>query len=145
MIYNEVKQDLFTVSDDYFLAHCISSDFVMGAGIAVPFDRKFNLKYQFNQIKKKNPSLLAHPTCIRLDRVLNLITKKNVWEKPTYDTMTGALEKMKKICLDEEIKKIAMPKIGCGIDGLDWAKVSEIIKEIFADMEIEILICYIDE
>jgi O-acetyl-ADP-ribose deacetylase (regulator of RNase III) len=144
MNYEEVKRDLFTVSEDYYLAHCISSDFVMGAGIAVPFDRQFNLKPQFKQIKKKNPSLLTHPTCVRLGRVLNLITKKSVWDKPTYDTMTGALKKMKRICLDKGIKKIAMPKIGCGIDRLEWSKISGIIKEVFSDIDIEILVCYID-
>lgn len=136
--------DLFTVSEDHYLAHCISSDFAMSGGIAVPFDRKFSLKRQFNQIKKKNPSQLNHPTCILLGRIFNLITKKNVWDKPTYDTMTTALKKMKKLCLDKGIKKIAMPKIGCGIDRLEWSKVSEIIKDIFSNTEIEILVCYID-
>lgn len=33
-----------------------------------------------------------------------------------------------------------MPKIGCGIDRLNWKKVSEIIKEIFEDVDIEIII-----
>ena len=52
MHYQELQKDLFTVSEDYYLAHCISSDFVMGGGIAVPFNKKFDLKEQFRQIKK---------------------------------------------------------------------------------------------
>ena len=30
----EEKRDLFDVSEDYYLAHCISADFALGAGIA---------------------------------------------------------------------------------------------------------------
>lgn len=44
MIIKEVKKDLFTVSDDYALAHCISADFALGAGIAKEFDRRFDAR-----------------------------------------------------------------------------------------------------
>lgn len=30
MIYREEVRDLFSVPDDYYLAHCISADFGMG-------------------------------------------------------------------------------------------------------------------
>lgn len=39
MIYNEIHGDLFSVDDSYHLAHCISADFALGAGIAVQFTR----------------------------------------------------------------------------------------------------------
>lgn len=38
---------------------------------------------------------------------------------------------------------IAMPKIGCGLDKLEWSKVKAIIEEVFAGTDIEILICYL--
>ncbi|OLS32627.1 MAG: hypothetical protein HeimAB125_06950 [Candidatus Heimdallarchaeota archaeon AB_125] len=143
MHYQELQKDLFTVSEDYYLAHCISSDFVMGGGIAVPFNKKFDLKEQFRQIKKENPSVLDHPTCILLGRVFNLITKNLVFHKPTYETMKQALERMREICVEKSIKKLAMPKVGSGIDKLEWNKVRDIIHEVFSDSEIEILVCYI--
>ena len=31
------KRDLFTVPKDYYLCHCISADFALGAGIAKKF------------------------------------------------------------------------------------------------------------
>lgn len=48
---------------------------------------------------------------------------------------------MKNICVEKQIQKIAMPIIGCGLDGLKWDKVSEIIKDVFNDINIEILVC----
>ena len=36
-----------------------------------------------------------------------------------------------------------MPKIGCGLDKLQWGKVREIIKEEFKDVDIQIEIRYL--
>lgn len=44
---------------------------------------------------------------------------------------------------ENNIEKIAMPKIGCGLDKLNWCDVSSAIKEIFADSSIEIVVCYL--
>ena len=41
---NEVKKDLFSVSEEYYLAHCISADFGMGKGIVVEFNKRFDMK-----------------------------------------------------------------------------------------------------
>lgn len=44
MIFRQEHMDLFTVSDEYFFAHCISADFAMGKGIAVEFNKRYNMK-----------------------------------------------------------------------------------------------------
>ena len=48
---------------------------------------------------------------------------------------------MKKICLENNITKIAMPTIGAGLDRLVWSDVSKQINHIFEDTDIEILVC----
>ena len=50
MIYKEEIRDLFSVPEDYYLAHCISADFGMGKGIVVEFNNRFNMK-QILQMK----------------------------------------------------------------------------------------------
>jgi len=40
---------------------------------------------------------------------------------------------------------IAMPKIGCGLDKLDWSKVRSIIEDIFEDVDCEIVVMYLEE
>lgn len=145
MIYREENMDLFSVSDDYYLAHCISADFNMGRGIVVEFNRRFDMK---RKLQSKYPNYLSQYThkriggdCILEGKVFNLITKERYFHKPTIITMRLALEKMKQICLENNIKKIAMPVIGCGLDRLNWNDVSEQIKSIFTDMHVEILVC----
>lgn len=148
MIYKEEHRDLFSVSNDYYLAHCISADFAMGKGIAVEFNKRFNMK---NVLTNKYPDYFSFfvnkfseeydGDCILEGRVLNLITKKRYYNKPSYKTLECALAWMKIIVRENNIKKIAMPLIGCGLDRLKWSKVSKIIKSTFKDTDIEILIC----
>lgn len=45
IIINE-KRDLFTMPHGYYFAHCISSDFALGAGIAKTFDAEYNMRFK---------------------------------------------------------------------------------------------------
>ena len=148
MIYKEEYRDLFSVSDDYYLAHCISADFKLGAGIAVQFDKKYDCRNRlfelfsgsrvpyWDKLQDRFKGM-----CVFTDPVYNLITKRNYWDKPTLITIKNALSWMKEDCEIRGIKKIAMPMIGCGLDKLKWNDVSKIIKEVFEDTDVEILVC----
>lgn len=147
MTYREEIRDLFSVSEDYYLAHCISADFGMGKGIVVEFNKRFDMK---SKLHSKYPDYLNQYThhriggdCILEGRVLNLITKERYFHKPTIIAMRLALQKMKKICVENNITKIAMPTIGAGLDRLAWSAVSDQIHMIFYDADIEILVCKI--
>jgi O-acetyl-ADP-ribose deacetylase (regulator of RNase III) len=145
MIYKEEIRDLFSVPDGYYLAHCISADFGMGKGIVVEFNKRFNMKHI---LQSKYPDYInqwSHKQydgdCILEGGVLNLITKERYFHKPTYKSLTSALMKCRDMCLENNIKKIAMPIIGCGLDKLEWSRVSEILKLTFENTDIEILVC----
>lgn len=141
MILKEENRDLFGVSEKYHLAHCISSDCAMGAGIAVQFNERFNLREKL--LAKYDSNQRSFPTCILEGRVLNLITKERYWHKPTYGTLVTSLNKMREIVILNKIKYVAMPKIGCGLDGLKWGRVRKYIEATFGDLEVEILVCYL--
>lgn len=145
MTIREEQRDLFTVPTDYILVHCISADLAMGAGIAKEFARrgvKAQLQRDYQDIEVGD-CLVSDTTGWRAE--LNLVTKEKYWQKPTYGTMRMALEDTKS--LYEEIMsyietvKLAMPRIGCGLDKLEWSKVKTIIEEVFADTDVEILVC----
>lgn len=145
MIYREEIRDLFSVPDEYYLAHCISADFGMGKGIVVEFNKRFDMK---RKLQNRYPDYLdvynrhrIGGDCILEDRVLNLVTKERYFHKPTIITMRIALQKMKKICMENNITKVAMPTIGSGLDRLAWSVVSDQIHMIFDDTNIEILVC----
>lgn len=139
MILNEKKGNLFELDNKkYFFAHCISSDFALGAGIAVEFEKRFNLK---KDLKKYTSG--KYPELITINHVFNLVTKDKYWHKPTYESITICIQYMRDMCKNCDIKYLAMPRIGCGLDRLQWSKVREIIKEEFKDLDIEIEVRYL--
>ena len=150
MTIREEQRDLFTVPTDYILVHCISADFAMGAGIAKEFARrgvKARLIENYRGMTKAGDCVATATTGWRLE--YNLVTKKKYWQKPTYDSLKIVLINAKLYSLmiaDKGAKepkpvKLAMPRIGCGLDRLQWDKVKAIIEEVFADTDVEILVC----
>lgn len=143
MIFIEENTDLFNYEGKAWLAHCISSDFKMGAGIAVDFSRRYNIKNTLiKNYFKDNWSGKGYCIPIENKMVFNLITKRKYFEKPTYDTLRQALIGMKNYAVSKNINTIAMPRIGCGLDKLVWEnKVEKIIKEVFVNTDIKIIVC----
>ena len=144
MVFKEVKQNLFSIPNDYYLAHCISDDFVLGKGIAVEFNKRYQMRKKLRELYPDSIGTDMHlggAGCILVDKVFNLITKEKYYFKPTYGTLKQAIEPMVSQCIELNIKKLAMPKIGCGLDKLEWDKVKEILVKYFKDIDIEILVC----
>ena len=139
MILNEVQRDLFSVPHGYYFAHCISGDFALGAGIAVKFNELYNMRKKL----KNTVDYIPDNCAILIDNVFNLVTKRKCYHKPTYASLRESLEDMIETIETLEIEKIAMPMIGCGLDKLDWDVVKEIIEDVFEDIDIEILVCYL--
>lgn len=139
----EKKMDLFKLPLDYTLVHCISQDCAIGRGIAKIFNKKYaNMKTKLLKIPRRMPSALLY-TVPGKANVINMITKENYWNKPTYDNFHKSLKEVKMLCIKNHIKKLGMPKIGCGLDKLEWDKVRTIIQEEFEDLDIEIVVCYL--
>ncbi|XP_030821830.1 ADP-ribose glycohydrolase OARD1 isoform X1 [Geospiza fortis] len=133
-----VKGDLFSCPGTDALAHCISEDCRMGAGIAVLFKKKFGGVQELLDQKKKTGEVAVLQ---RDDRyIYYLITKQKVSHKPTYESMQKSLEAMKAHCLNNGVTDISMPRIGCGLDGLQWEKVSAILEEVFENTDIKITV-----
>lgn len=139
-----VKKDIFTVPPYYYLAHCISADFALGAGIALEFNRTYGMR---NKLYKNYPSGKDIDTvglALKIDNVFNLITKDKCYQKPTYQALEMCLIDLKRQLSEMDACYLAMPKIGCGLDGLQWETVERMIRDIFEETDISILICYID-
>ncbi|RLV96907.1 hypothetical protein DV515_00012321 [Chloebia gouldiae] len=133
-----VKGDLFSCPGTDALAHCISEDCRMGAGIAVLFKKKFGGVQELLDQKKKTGEVAVLQRDERY--IYYLITKQKVSHKPTYESMQKSLEAMKAHCLNNGVTDISMPRIGCGLDGLQWEKVSAILEEVFENTDIKITV-----
>lgn len=142
MFFKEVQGNLFDCPADCYLAHCISGDFALGAGIAKVFANELDMKKKLHE-EYPIPSHLSFAytgAALLVDNVFNLVTKDRCWHKPTYETLIAALEDMRDQCLERDIFKLAMPRIGCGLDRLDWETVKQILHNVFDGTGIEITI-----
>ena len=142
-LIKEEKRDLFSVGSDYYLCHCISSDFALGAGIAKEFNKR-GVKESLKTVYTPFWAYKGYCLYTKMDDfkgVFNLVTKRNYYDKPTYDTLRESLESMRIMISDG--MKIAMPLIGCGLDKLNWEKVKPLIYDTFKDKDVEILVCYL--
>lgn len=145
MTYQEIKRDLFEVPSRYQLVHCINGAYTLGAGIAKDFEDKMHMRHflmKFYPIHEGEESKYIGKA-LAIGRVFNLVTKAHHYDKPTYEALYSALEDMRNQCETRCIRRLAMPKIGCGLDRLDWGRVSEMIKEVFRNTDIDILVCYL--
>lgn len=142
MAITEVKGDLFLMEgEDFKYVHCISADFSLSQGIAKTFDRKFGVR---NELIKTYGGKLGFytivPDCLLTGKVFNLVTKKFKYNKPTYDTIEMSLIKLREQCKELGVKKLVMPKIGCGLDKMDWKSVKKKIHKTFRSTDIEIIV-----
>lgn len=142
MTFTEINGDLFEVPQGYYLAHCISGDYALGAGIAKTFNEVYNMRFKlhkFYPIPDGEKSANVGKALL-VDNVFNLVTKRRCFHKPTYDDLYTTLCDMRDQCIDKYITKIAMPKISTGLDRLNWDDVKDVIEDVFFDANIEIVI-----
>ena len=136
--FTVVKGDLFSASSDVSLAHCVRSDFLMGGGIAAEFKTRFKRVDELLSQKVKAGGCAVIQDGKR--HLFYLVTKKLTSDKPNYHDFEASLVEMRKLCFKYGIRHLAMPKIGCGIDLLDWTKVGQILSKVFANSNTNITV-----
>lgn len=72
--------------------------------------------------------------------VYNLLTKENRYDSVDYTSVELALNNLKQRAYNDGNFYLAMPKICCGKDGLDWIEVRRIIYKVFNNTDFNILL-----
>lgn len=141
------KEGLFKLDEKYVLAYCISLDCKLDMGIALEFDKRFKgmKKWLLSLVVANEYNYpITIPTYKDKElKVFNLITKEKYWHKPTYQTIRICIKQMAGYCKRHNVKHLGMPKIGCGLDKLQWGEVKKIMEEEFKDIDINIEIRYL--
>lgn len=148
--YKEYNGDLFDASKDYVLAHCISVDAEMGAGIAKEVSKRMGGRdYITSHIRPYTSSNTCVKSNLKDGRVVfNLVTKNRYYQKPSYASLEQSLYELKQQLVNSAIKdghqiRLAMPRIGSGLDRLTWRKVRKLIKKVFEDTDADIIVYYL--
>ena len=72
--------------------------------------------------------------------IYSLITKPKASGTPSYKSIEASLKKLKEHCVDNKVRHLSMPRIGSGLDSLDWGNVTDLVCKIFEDTNIQITV-----
>jgi O-acetyl-ADP-ribose deacetylase (regulator of RNase III) len=147
------KGDLLEQEDVNFIIHNANCFCVMGSGVARAIAEKYPEAVEAdNQTTKGDPNKLG---CFSYAKtkdgkmIANLYAQFNYGggkRNLNYEAFYGGLEAIHNQILDSKDKTkvyiVGMPKfIGCGLAGGSWAITHEMIKDIFRDSKIKLVIC----
>lgn len=133
MSYSERTGDMFEAGDIDAYAHGVNCQGVMG-GIAGVFANKYpDMAEHYKGVCQNGELITGDIFPWKEDgkpAVYNLATQENGGADAQYKHIKKTVKKMLDHAEYHNINKIGIPQIGCGIGGLEWPKVSNIIKKI---------------
>ena len=77
--------------------------------------------------------------------IYNLVTKEKCSDKLDLQTLATTLQNMQAHATVREISSIVTPKIGCGLDQMNWQDVVKLLRKMFAYSDIQIVVYSLDE
>ena len=77
--------------------------------------------------------------------IYNLVTKERFFDKPNLSTLSKILKAMKIHASTNGISAIAIRKLGCGLDQMNWQEVVKLLRDIFAYADVQIIVYTLEE
>ena len=72
--------------------------------------------------------------------IYKLLTKDKFSDKPDLPALLSTFEAMKSNASMHEISTIAIPKVACGLDKVEWQDVVKLLRDVFAYSDIHIVL-----
>lgn len=142
-ITKEMQGDLFELAEDGMfdaIAHGCNCFHTMGSGIAKTVAEKYPAALQADkeQTFKGDHTKLGSYSSMNVGKftIINAYTQYYMGRKGLYWAIKEAFDKINK---NFSGKVVGIPLIGCGIAGLQWDTVKEIINDTTPDVEIVVV------
>ena len=125
---------------------CISADAQMSEGfeqfLSERVPRLRRTCSQANFLKDQ-----VFPFCDSSSRrhIYNLVTKEKYSDETDLQNLATTLQIIQAHATMHGVSTIAIPKIGCGLDHMNWQDVVKLLRNIFAYSDIQIVVYSLDE
>lgn len=144
----EKTGDLFT-SDAKMLGHGTNTLGVMGAGIAVQFKNRFPIMhYHYENLCSMVPSeRLVGTAAVYHDSnlsIANIFSQDMPGSNARWSWLKRGVSNAMNTAYQNGISKLAIPRIGCGIGGLDWDTTKPILIDSFNEHPVDLEIWSLD-
>lgn len=142
-----VKGDLFKAFPQVdTIGHGCNCLGLMDAGIALEFKKRYPENYQiYKDLCEKKEFIPGSVLFFKsknsfFPNVLNLGTQFNPGKDAKLELIDDCCKKILMHYKLWEIKKLGLPKIGCGIGGLLWPEVEKVLRKHFEKSELEVIV-----
>lgn len=138
MKITELEINIMAVPQGYYLAQGISRDLNFKVGLPALFEKTYNLKEKL--LASYNEEIEIGEVYL-IDNVYSLVVKDSSYDEPDRDFLMDALVELRDQMDENMVTKLAIPKLCCGRNGLEWDDVKAMISFVFGDSDIQILVC----
>ena len=144
-VYNIIKENSF-LKQPKSIIHCISGDAKMSGGFAELFLQRFPcLRNACRRARLSTGQVFPFWDEINNRFIYNLVSKLRYSEKPELTTLYSSLEAMKSLSSLCGIPTIAIPKIECGLDQIKWQEVVILLRDVFSQSDVRIVVFTLEE
>ncbi|KAK4873400.1 hypothetical protein RN001_015429 [Aquatica leii] len=105
---------------------------MLGRKIRLPCDLQFG---------RRPEEEVAGEDYISIRFVFYLVTKKYSRTKMLYKNLWQTLWNLRREMEFHHVKKLAVPKLACGLDQLNWRTVRNMLEVVFRGTGVQVLVC----
>lgn len=144
----ELKQGNLLEEDAEALVNAVNCVGVMGKGIALQFKQTFPENFQqykqacdAKEVQPGRMFTVATGKSSNPQYIINFPTKRHWRGKSSIDDIQSGLKALIEEVQQLSIRAIAIPPLGCGHGGLDWAVVKPLIEAAFVALpEVKVIV-----
>lgn len=138
MKITELEINIMAVPQGYYLAQGISRDLNFKVGLPALFEKTYNLK---EKLTANYDEEIEIGEVYLIDNVYSLVVKDSSYDRPDRDVLMDALVELRDQMEEDMVTKLAIPKLCCGRNGLEWDDVKAMISFVFGNSDVQILVC----
>jgi len=129
------------------LVNTVNTVGVMGKGIALMFKDRFDENFRAYsaacKAKQVHTGKMFVTEANELDGprwIINFPTKQH-WKSPSkMEWIIEGLQDLRRFLIEHQVQSVAIPPLGAGNGGLDWADVKPHIEAVLQDLDTEVLV-----
>jgi O-acetyl-ADP-ribose deacetylase (regulator of RNase III) len=124
------------------LVNTVNTVGIMGKGIALMFREAFDANYRAyaaackrGEVQVGRMFVTERSAVLGPRWIINFPTKQDWRSKTKLQWVVDGLVDLRRVIVEKSIRSIAVPPLGCGNGGLDWADVQPAIEQALGDLE----------